>query len=232
MDERASRIFIGLCLLVLLWIGVYWWWKPGVAPQALTITFDPARSTSGGSDAPDARPDQDADAAGPAEARRGASRPDAGEPGVGGPAVPDGRVIPPSFVEHVWRDGDSLSALAERRYGSADLWTAIARANPLRDFRRVRAGDTIRVPLDPGNVQGVVSGEDPTAPARMPPPDAPRAFETYVVQANENLSVIAKKVYGRSALWKRIYEANRDQLSSPDVVRQGQTLRIPPAPAE
>jgi nucleoid-associated protein YgaU len=33
MDERTSRIFIGLCLLVLVWIGVYWMWQPSIIDQ-------------------------------------------------------------------------------------------------------------------------------------------------------------------------------------------------------
>ena len=55
---------------------------------------------------------------------------------------------------------------------------------------------------------------------------------TYVVEKGDDLSRIAKRVYGPEAgnRWvnvKRIYEANRDVLASMDMVRQGQELRIP-----
>ena len=40
MDERTSRIFIGLCLLVLVWIGVYWMWQPEQDNKQPTITFE------------------------------------------------------------------------------------------------------------------------------------------------------------------------------------------------
>jgi nucleoid-associated protein YgaU len=57
---------------------------------------------------------------------------------------------------------------------------------------------------------------------------------TYIVQDGENLASVAKKVYGpeegnRIINVQRIYEANRDILKSPDEVRSGQELVIPPA---
>ena len=43
MDERTSRIFFGLCMLVLVWIGVYWMWHPS-REQDPVITFEPPPS--------------------------------------------------------------------------------------------------------------------------------------------------------------------------------------------
>lgn len=47
---------------------------------------------------------------------------------------------------------------------------------------------------------------------------------TYTVQAGDNLSKIAGK-YGIT--WQAIFEANRDQISNPDLIQPGQELRIP-----
>ena len=47
--------------------------------------------------------------------------------------------------------------------------------------------------------------------------------------AGDNLSKIAKKFYGDSNKWKRIFEANRDILKDPDKIRPGQVLKIPDA---
>jgi nucleoid-associated protein YgaU len=53
------------------------------------------------------------------------------------------------------------------------------------------------------------------------------------VEENENLTLIAKRYYGdaegnRKINCDRIFEANRDQLASPDKVCVGQRLIIPP----
>lgn len=63
-------------------------------------------------------------------------------------------------------------------------------------------------------------------------PSRPAFPKAYVVKAGENLSSIAKKVYGpeagnRYANVMRIYQANGDRLDSPDEVYEGQKLMIP-----
>ena len=71
----------------------------------------------------------------------------------------------------------------------------------------------------------VKSGASSTAP----PPAAPKAAEprTYTVVAGDNLSKIAKKFYGDANKWKKIFEANKDSIKNPDLIRVGQVLRIP-----
>ena len=46
------------------------------------------------------------------------------------------------------------------------------------------------------------------------------------MEKGDNLSTIAKQFYGRQD-WKRIYDANRDQLDNPDRIKPGQVLKIP-----
>lgn len=50
--------------------------------------------------------------------------------------------------------------------------------------------------------------------------------QTYTVEKGDNLSKIAKHFYGKQD-WKRIFDANRDQLSDPDRIQPGQVLKIP-----
>ena len=52
-------------------------------------------------------------------------------------------------------------------------------------------------------------------------------FSQYQVKLGDTLSSIAKQHYGNSTLFPRIFEANRDLLSSPEKISPGQTLRIP-----
>jgi nucleoid-associated protein YgaU len=50
---------------------------------------------------------------------------------------------------------------------------------------------------------------------------------TYVVQPGDTLGKISVRFYGTANGYLRIYEANRDQLSSPSDIRVGQELVIP-----
>jgi nucleoid-associated protein YgaU len=72
----------------------------------------------------------------------------------------------------------------------------------------------------------VKSGASSTAP---PPPAAPKAAEprTYTVVAGDNLSKIAKKFYGDANKWKKLFEANKDTIKNPDLIKIGQVLRVP-----
>ncbi|MFN8455786.1 MAG: LysM peptidoglycan-binding domain-containing protein [Anaerolineae bacterium] len=72
----------------------------------------------------------------------------------------------------------------------------------------------------------------PTVPHEgAPPPDTGEGNEsqeeTYVVKPGDTLSKIALQLYGNTGLWNLIFEANRDKLSSPSMLRVGMELRIP-----
>jgi nucleoid-associated protein YgaU len=54
--------------------------------------------------------------------------------------------------------------------------------------------------------------------------DAPK---TYTVQPGDTLSKIAKEFYGHANEYNKIFEANRDVLDSPDLIKVGQELKIP-----
>lgn len=47
------------------------------------------------------------------------------------------------------------------------------------------------------------------------------------VVSGDTLSKIAKKYYGDPSLYTKIFEANRDVLKNPDLIKVGQKLRIP-----
>jgi nucleoid-associated protein YgaU len=50
---------------------------------------------------------------------------------------------------------------------------------------------------------------------------------TYKVVSGDTLSKIAKRFYGDSGAYQKIFEANRDQLSDPNKIQVGQQLRLP-----
>lgn len=59
------------------------------------------------------------------------------------------------------------------------------------------------------------------------PPAPEQAEKTYTVAKGDSLSKIAKKAYGNANEWRKIFDANRDQISNPDLIHPGQVLRIP-----
>ena len=67
----------------------------------------------------------------------------------------------------------------------------------------------------------VQSGSSSTAP------EAEAAEQTYTVVKGDSLSKIAKRFYGDAQQWRKIFEANKDQIKDPDLIHPGQTFRIP-----
>lgn len=77
--------------------------------------------------------------------------------------------------------------------------------NPKPDFSDVKSGSSSAA-ATPGNQEREV---------------------TYTVQSGDSLSKIARDKYGDGAKWKHIFEANRDQITNPDLIHPGQVLKIP-----
>ena len=239
MDERSSRIFFGLCLLVLVWIGVYWMWQPSV-DQNPVISFDgqgiagelgtdSSGSTSGSvlgdtnmgtldvpGDGVLLAEDTPADASG------------ATTPGDGV------RLIPPEFFDHVVAEHELMSTIAKRYFGSVDDWWIISKANPKVDPRKLKPGMVLRIPKDRNNIQGLVSGKE-SEPGVLDTPNLDsdgtesKVIE-YVVQSGDSLSKISQRIYGSAQHAQFIFESNRNVLRSMDDISIGQLLRLPPLP--
>ncbi len=58
---------------------------------------------------------------------------------------------------------------------------------------------------------------------------APAQETTWTVQKGDCLWNIAKKVYGNGSKYTKIYEANKDKITNPNLIRVGQVLIIPSA---
>jgi LysM repeat protein len=53
------------------------------------------------------------------------------------------------------------------------------------------------------------------------------APKSYTVQPGDTLSKISKQFYGEAGRYMKIFEANKDKLQSPDLIKVGQVLVIP-----
>lgn len=51
--------------------------------------------------------------------------------------------------------------------------------------------------------------------------------ELYTIKSGDTLSKIAKVKYGDAQQWRKIHEANKDQIKNPDKIFPGQTIKIP-----
>lgn len=160
------------------------------------------------------------------------------------------RAVAPSFKEYVVERGDTFEVIARKMLGDAKHWKAIASANAFVDPRKLVPGRTVlRIPVDPDNVDGKVlpgsdttdAGGTPRSPNAEPrtnpvtpptaPADPPSASSTeYVIKSTDTLSSIAKEFYGKSSLWRAIYDANADVIDDPDRLKPGVTIRIPKNP--
>lgn len=91
------------------------------------------------------------------------------------------------------------------------------------DFSNVQSGaqSTAPPPAPKADFSNVQAGVQSTAPMVGP------AAQTYTVAKGDSLSKIAKHFYGNASRWHRIFDANRDQLDDPDLIKPGQVLKIP-----
>jgi len=67
------------------------------------------------------------------------------------------------------------------------------------------------------------------APPAAPPAASQKPAEEtiYEVKPGDTLGAIAQRFYGKASLYPKIFEANRDILSNPDLIKVGQKLKIP-----
>jgi nucleoid-associated protein YgaU len=89
-------------------------------------------------------------------------------------------------------------------------------------------------PAAPDNAQPAaavvpVVGDEPAAA-----PSAPAVqnggimqAQTYTVQKDDTLQKISKKIFGSYGKWYKIYEANKDKIKNPNILKPGTVLTIP-----
>ena len=65
------------------------------------------------------------------------------------------------------------------------------------------------------------------APAPEKAPEKAAEERIYEVVSGDTLGAISKKFYGKAGDYMKIFNANKDILDNPDLIKVGQKLRIP-----
>jgi nucleoid-associated protein YgaU len=106
-------------------------------------------------------------------------------------------------------------------------------------IKRVLAGRTAQASAGTAT-SGPGTAKPGTTASNIPPPPPAQDARTqaqpaaaasgerwHEVVRGDSLSKIAAKYYGDGNSWRKIFEANRDTIKDPDLIRPGQRLRIP-----
>lgn len=157
------------------------------------------------------------------------------EPAAPTPAQPS-QPAAPELATHRVRRGESLSDIARKYLGNPNRYTEIYQLNrdQLRNPHDLNIGMTLKLPL-PAAAQ---PPEEPSTPPPVtapvtPSPTAPvapapgQSYTQHTVKRGESLSELALTYLGDSERYMEIFNANRDQLKTPDSLRLGMKLNIP-----
>ncbi len=77
--------------------------------------------------------------------------------------------------------------------------------------------------FDGASAQGDANARDESLPVRAISPGS----RTYRVRGGDSLERLGVRFYGKRSAARKIFEANRDRLTSPDSIREGMTLVLP-----
>jgi nucleoid-associated protein YgaU len=134
-------------------------------------------------------------------------------------------------VEQIKGKGLGVKDLAATVEGKAVTLTGVAasldvKKQVMREFNAlVETANTINAI----EVKAAVPPAPAPPAATVKPLTATQAVERlHVVVPGDTLSGLAKTYYGKAGLYMKIFEANKDQLKDPNLIKVGQKLKIPP----
>ena len=130
------------------------------------------------------------------------------------PSEPSAQEIANKLLGHIKALGLPVSGLSVSYNGASDLAIIQGQVQTQADKEKII--------LAVGNIDHVAQVDDQMTVV-TPEPES----KFYTVKSGDNLSKIAKEVYGDANKYPKIFEANKPMLKDPDEIFPGQVLRIP-----
>ncbi len=162
----------------------------------------------------------------------------AGSLGSATPSLALGEPQEPQYEMYTVKRGDTLGQIAKKFLGSTQNFNQIFEANrdQLMNPGDLRIGMTLKIPVpaerqvsfpDPPANQTPATPAAPATPSTPAEPATEPAFTEYTVKRGESLSIVALRTLDDSERYMEIFEANRDQLKTPNALQPGMVLKIP-----
>ena len=118
---------------------------------------------------------------------------------------------------------DTLILISQKAYGTTMKWSAIANANKDQlgnNPDRLLVGMKLVIPPLADTGYALLPSDSSTS---LP---ALNEDGTYTIQSGDSLGAIAQKLFGNSWKWEKIYELNKDVLTTPHKLMIGQALKV------
>ncbi|MEO9303248.1 peptidoglycan-binding protein LysM [Acinetobacter pittii] len=136
------------------------------------------------------------------------------QPAPATPAEPSAQEVANKLLGLIKSLGLGVESLSVTYNGTTDTATIKGQVKSQADKEKII--------LIVGNIDHVAQVDDQMTVA-TPEPES----KFYTVKSGDNLSKIAKEVYGDANQYPKIFEANKPMLKDPDEIFPGQVLRIP-----
>ncbi len=135
----------------------------------------------------------------------------------------------PGEIIHKVVSSDSLAKLSKKYYGDETKWKYIyeANKNKIRNPNVLYIGLELLIP----DITVLEKRDDDmfyeNLSGREPDEEVFTTTGTHIVRHGDTLFSIARKYYGDTAMWDKIYDANEDTIVHKRLLEVGQTLIIP-----
>ncbi len=123
---------------------------------------------------------------------------------------------------YIVKPGDTLYDIAKKYYGRGELWTIIAKANPLINPDRLLVGQKLEIPSK-------VEAEDGYESEASLPAGVDRSqVRAYRVKKGESFYTIARDELGDASRWREIFRLNKSAVKGdPRRLKAGQLIYLP-----
>ncbi|WP_432799412.1 LysM peptidoglycan-binding domain-containing protein [Poriferisphaera sp. WC338] len=137
-----------------------------------------------------------------------------------------------THVMHTVKSNENLYRIAQKYYGNGDLWRKIAKANPknVNSDGHVRSGIKLIIPRQPKAELTFVPVTNEGARRTVVTPQirlSASSANTIKVSPGDTLSELSQKHLGSVRHWKKLLQANKDQMQNASDLRSGMTLKLP-----